>query len=340
MAQTVGIKDVARRAGVSVGTVSNVLNRPEKVADDTRVRVRAAIDELGFVRSETARQLRVGTSRILAVLVPDMANPFFIAVAKGAERAARDAGLGVMLCNSAGSAAEESQYLSLFSEQRVRGVLLTPADPTGHNVRAFAGQHIPFVHIDREVPTGVGCSVSVDDVAGGALAVRHLLAAGHRSVTYISGPMYLPQCRDRRTGALLALREAGLREQTLQQVESARLDVASGIDAAARLLGLAERPTAVFCANDLLALGVLQAMYAAGVDVPGDMSIVGYDDIEFAAAAVVPLTSVRQPADRMGRTAVEMLMEETGPGADQHTHRSLVLQPELVVRSSTRQLAQ
>ncbi|MFJ5223046.1 LacI family DNA-binding transcriptional regulator [Streptomyces sp. NPDC088400] len=338
MTQTVGIKDVARLAGVSVGTVSNVLNRPEKVSEQTRVRVRAVIDQLGFVRSETARQLRVGTSRILAILVLDMANPFFVAVAKGAERAAREAGLGVMLCNSAGSSAEEAEYLSLFAEQRVRGVLLTPADTTGRNVREFARQNIPYVHVDRAVPAAEGCSVSVDDVAGGALAVRHLLAAGHRSITYISGPMFLPQCRDRRTGALAALREAGLPEEALRQVESARLDVASGIDAGARLLGLAQRPTAVFCANDLLALGVLQAMYGAGVDVPGDVSIVGYDDIEFAAAAVVPLTSVRQPADAMGRAAAEMLMDETGQDTEHHTHRSVVLQPELVVRSSTRRL--
>ncbi|MFF2521089.1 LacI family DNA-binding transcriptional regulator [Streptomyces liangshanensis] len=336
MDRTVGIKDVARRAGVSVGTVSNVLNRPEKVSEPTRVRVRAVIDELGFVRSETARQLRVGTSRILAVLVLDMANPFFVAVAKGAERAAREAGLGVMLCNSAGSATEEAEYLSLFAEQRVRGVLLTPADATGRNVRDFARQNIPFVHVDRAVPTAEGCSVSVDDVTGGALAVRHLLAAGHRSVTYVSGPMDLPQCRDRRTGALAALRESGLPERALGHLETARLDVASGIDAGARLLGLAVRPTAVFCANDLLALGVLQAMYGAGVNVPGDVSIVGYDDIEFAAAAVVPLTSVRQPAEQMGRTAAEMLLDETEPDRGPHTHRSVVLRPELVVRGSTR----
>jgi LacI family transcriptional regulator len=338
VAQTVGIKDVARRAGVSVGTVSNVLNRPEKVSEQTRERVRAVIGELGFVRSETARQLRVGTSRILAILVLDMTNPFFVAVAKGAERAAREAGLGVMLCNSAGSASEEAEYLSLFAEQRVRGVLLTPADPTGRNVREFARQNIPFVHVDRAVPTAEGCSVSVDDVTGGALAVRHLLAAGHRSVTYVSGPMHLSQCRDRRTGALVALREAGLPEQALGHMETARLDVASGIDAGARLLGLAARPTAVFCANDLLALGVLQAMYGAGVNVPGDISIVGYDDIEFAAAAVVPLTSVRQPAERMGRTAADMLLDETEPDREHHTHRSVVLQPELVVRGSTRLL--
>lgn len=126
MAQPVGIKDVARAAGVSVGTVSNVINRPDSVATETRARVLSAIDRLGYVRSESARQLRAGRSRIMGLLVLDMGNPFFVDVARGAERAARDAGLGVMVCNSAQSAGEEADYLSLFAEQRVRGVLLTP----------------------------------------------------------------------------------------------------------------------------------------------------------------------------------------------------------------------
>ncbi|RFU85590.1 LacI family transcriptional regulator [Streptomyces triticagri] len=340
MAQAVSIKEVARLAGVSVGTVSNVLNRPEKVAEETRDRVRAVIERIGFVRSESARQLRAGSSRMLAMLVLDMANPFFAAVAKGAEAAAREAGLGVMLGNSAGSTAEEDYYLSLFAEQRVRGVLVTPADTTGRGLGDIERRSIPYVHVDREVPAAEGCSVSVDDVMGGTLAVRHLLDAGHRRVTYISGPMRLPQCRDRHAGALAALREAGLPDDALHLVESARLDVASGIDAGARLLGLPERPTAVFCANDLLALGVLQAMYAAGVRVPRDLAIVGYDDIEFAAAAVVPLTSVRRPAQRMGRAAAELLIEETAEDADDHRHRSVVLQPELVVRGSTLRTSQ
>ncbi|CAM5286400.1 HTH-type transcriptional repressor PurR [Streptomyces griseomycini] len=154
----------------------------------------------------------------------------------------------------------------------------------------------------------------MDDVAGGALAVRHLVDAGHRSLAYVSGPPGLNQVRDRRTGALSALAEAGLGPDRLRELPTERLDVAAGRDAGARLLGLADRPTAVFCANDLLALGVLQAMYAAGVGVPDDLAIVGYDDIEFAAAAAVPLTSVRQPAVTMGAMAAELLLEETEAG--------------------------
>ncbi|MGC9539544.1 LacI family DNA-binding transcriptional regulator [Streptomyces sp. UG1] len=338
MAQSVGIKDVARAAGVSVGTVSNVINRPDTVATETRTRVQSAIDRLGYVRSESARQLRAGRSRIMGLLVLDMGNPFFVDVARGAERTARDAGLGVMVCNSAQSASEEAEYLSLFAEQRVRGVLLTPADATGRNIETFRRHNIPFVLVDRVAEGTTECSVSVDDVAGGALAVRHLVDAGHRSIAYVSGPPGLNQVRDRRTGALNALEEAGLGPEHLRELPTERLDVAAGRDAGARLLGLGgDRPTAVFCANDLLALGVLQAMYAAGVGVPDDLAIVGYDDIEFAAAAAVPLTSVRQPAVTMGTLAAEMLLEETEAetGAKRHEHRRVVLQPELVVRRSS-----
>ncbi|GAA2423132.1 LacI family DNA-binding transcriptional regulator [Streptomyces macrosporus] len=335
MARMVGIKDVARQAGVSVGTVSNVINRPEMVAEETRARVQAVIAQLGYVRSESARHLRAGRSRIIALLVLDMTNPFFADVATGAERAAREQGLGVMLCNSAQSPAEEADYLSLFAEQRVRGVLIIPADTSGRNLADFRRHGIPYVVVDRVVPSAEGCSVSVDDITGGALAARHLLAQGHRELVYVSGPMHLSQCRDRHTGALEALREAGLPEGSLRRIEGERLDVAAGRDAGARLLGMTPRPTAVFCANDLLALGVLQALFSAGVSVPGDIALVGYDDIEFAAAAAVPLTSVRQPAVRMGQTAADLLIEETGEDAERHRHQRIVLRPELVVRDSS-----
>jgi LacI family transcriptional regulator len=336
MGHTVGIKEVARQAGVSVGTVSNVINRPHMVAEETRQRVQAAIDELGYVRSESARQLRAGQSRIIALLVLDMANPFFVDVASGAERVARASKLGVMLCNSAQSTSEEADYLSLFAEQRVRGVLVTPADMSGRNLADFRRHGIPFVFVDRVLPSAEGCSVSVDDVLGGTLAVRHLLEQGHTDVAYVSGPMSLPQCQDRRQGALAALAEAGLGPGALRHVEAELLDVPAGREAGAALLAMTPRPSAVFCANDLLALGVLQALFAAGVRVPGEVALVGYDDIEFAAAAAVPLTSVRQPAVRMGREAAELLLEETGEAAERHRHQRIVLEPELVVRDSSR----
>jgi LacI family transcriptional regulator len=330
----IGIKDVARHAKVSVGTVSNVINHPDVVAEQTRIRVQSAITELGYVRSELARQLRVDESRIMGLLVHDMGNPFFVDIAHGAERTARRAGLGVMVCNSNQNPREEADYLALFAEQRVRGVLLTPADATGRTIEAFRRQRIPFVLVDRVGTGDANCSVSVDDVVGGALAVRHLTATGHRNIAYVSGPGHLQQIRDRRIGARAALSEAGLDPDTLAELPTDTLDFAAGRDAGARLLGLSNRPTAVFCANDLIALGVLQSLYAFGLTVPHDMAIVGYDDIDYAAAAAVPLTSVRQPATAMGSLAAELLVAEMD-GDGTHEHRQVVLQPELVARNST-----
>ena len=330
----VGIKDVAKRAGVSIGTVSNVVNRPHVVAAATRSRVLSVIEELGYVRDESARQLRAGRSRVLGLLVLDLGNPFFVDVARGAEQAAHAEGLNIITCNSGQRSELEASYLAMFAEQRVRGVLVTPADPTGRSLDALRRQQIPFVLVDRVSADAAVCSVSVDDVAGGRLAVRHLLAAGHRALVYVGGPSEIPQVRDRRAGALAALDEAGLPPSALTEISVERLDVAAGRDAGARLLGLDPRPGAVFCANDLLALGVLQTVFAARVAVPEQMAIVGYDDIEFASAAAVPLTSVRQPAVAMGRLAAEMLLEETS-GGDGHEHRQVVLQPELVVRGSS-----
>ena len=331
----ISMKDVANHAGVSVGTVSNVINRPDRVGPRTRARVRAVIDQLGYVRSETARQLRVGSSRLLAVLVLDMANPFFVELARGAQAAARTAGLRVMMCNSVHDPVEEAEYLALFAEQRVRGVLMTPADTSGSSLPLLQRYRIPHVFADRVVAAGRACSVSVDDVLGAALAVRHLTSLGHTRIAFINGPLRVAQFQDRLTGAQQAIAEAGVSAGGLQVLEVGQLDVASGRDAGARLLGLPERPTAVFCANDLLALGVLQALFAAGVRVPEDVAIVGYDDIEFAAAAAVPLTSVRQPARRIGAAAAELLIEETGADGDKHEHQQITFKPELVARQSS-----
>jgi len=331
----VGVKDVARHAGVSVGTVSNVINRPDLVSVETRTRVEAAIAALGYVRSESARQLRAGRSRVMALLVLDMGNPFFVDVARGAERVAREAGLMVMVCNSGQDPAEESQYLSHFAEQQVLGVLLSPIDGQHANVATLRRGKIPVVWVDRGAETEEGCSVSVDDVLGGTLAVRHLIETGHERLVFVGASVELQQVRNRLTGARQALADAGLPAEALSVVETERLDIAAGRDAGQRLLGLSSRPTAVFCANDLLALGVLQSLYAAGVRVPEDMAIVGYDDIEFAGAAAVPITSVRQPAFQIGRTSAELLIEESND-ADRHKHQRVVYEPELVVRASTR----
>ncbi|WNV92084.1 LacI family DNA-binding transcriptional regulator [Umezawaea sp. Da 62-37] len=330
------MKDVAARAGVSLGTVSNVLNRPDMVSERTRQRVRAAIDALGFVRNESARQLRGGGSRTLAYVVLDTSNPFFTDVARGVQETGDGEGLAVYLCNSGDDPRRQAAYLDLLEQQRVEGVLITPADAADPRLTALARRGTPVVFVDR----GAGpdsCSVTVDDVLGGDLAVTHLLDTGHERIAFIGGPSTIGQVADRIAGARRALERAGRDPDDLTVLQTSRLDVAEGRRAGERLAGFpaARRPTAAFCANDLVALGLLQQMVRLGLRVPEDMAIIGYDDIEFAEAAAVPLTSVSQPRHLLGRTAAELLLSESR-GSGGHQHRQVVFDPELVVRASTR----
>lgn len=335
MARSASVKDVAAAAGVSLGTVSNVLNRPDRVSPDTRERVLAAMSDLGFVRNESARQLRAGTSRTLAYVMLDASNPFFTDVAAGIDTAAEGADLSLVLCNSRESADRERAHLALLEQQRVQGVLVTPVDPESATLEQLARRGTPVVIVDRTRPDAAFCSVAVDDVLGGRLAVEHLLDRGHTRVAYVGGPPTLGQVRDRWRGARDAWTTAGLPEQDLVQVSTASLSVAEGREAGQRLAGIParRRPTAAFCANDLVALGLLQQAIGSGVAVPGELAIVGYDDIEFAAAAAVPLTSVRQPRQELGRTAAELVLDEAANA--EHTHRQVLFTPELVARSST-----
>lgn len=331
---TTSIKEVARYAGVSIGTVSNVLNRPSLVAPATRQRVLDAIGTLGYVRNDSARQLRAGRSRTVAVVVLDVANPFFTDVVRGVEATVDTEGSMVIVCNSGEDLARERRHLDQIEEQRVLGVLITPVgDGSTSRLDRLIGNGIPVVLVDRGAGTRNRCSVAVDDVLGGRLAMAHLIDKGHRRIAFIGGPMGIAQVADRRAGAVEIASE---RDVALRVLEMPMLTTACGRSAAAVIADLpeAERPTAVFCANDLLALGVLQEMTRRRLVVPDDLAIIGYDDIEYAAAAAVPLSSVAQPREMLGRTAAELLFNEINDG-DQHRHRQVLFEPELVVRESS-----
>ncbi|GGV24327.1 LacI family transcriptional regulator [Actinomadura cremea] len=333
----VGIKQVAAHAGVSPGTVSNVLNRPERVADATRARVEQAIVELGFVRNGSASTLRAGHSHTIGLMVLDLANPFFTDLARGVEDVASERGYAVILASSAESGEREQRNLRVLAEQRVRGVLLTPVGDDGANADTLRDRGVPVVLLDHPTPRANQCSVAVDDVAGGELAAGRLLDDGARTLAFVAGPSVLRQCADRRKGALRALRAAGLGREALREVTVPAMNARSGQEAARRLLA-DDRPLpdAVFCANDLLALGVQRELLQAGVKVPTDVAIMGYDDIEFSAAAAVPLSSVRQPTYQLGRIATELLLEECDDEGAGHAHQQVMFQPELVVRESSR----
>lgn len=330
------ITDVAQAAGVSVGTVSNVLNERPGVAPELRRRVQMSIEQLGYVRSESGRHLRTGRSRVVALVATGVSNPLLGAVATSAERVVRRAGLGLMMCNLT-DGRHEASYLRMLVEQGVRGVLLAPGDPDAAGSALLRRQGIPFVVIGTASPVSDGCSVSTDDPLGGELALRHLLAAGHRRIVCVTGPTHRVPGHGRLLGAQNAYQQSGVAVGSLPRIECSRVDVESGRDAGVRLLGLSPRPTAAFCVDETLALGVLQALWAADIRVPDDIAVIGYEDTELAAVATMPMSSVRQSAAVLGRTAAELLLDETASTSrGQHRHRRVVLQPELVVRHSTR----
>lgn len=280
-ARNASVKDVAARAGVSLGTVSNVLNRPHRVTGPTREKVERAMVDLGFVRNESARQLRSGRSRTLAYVMLDATNPFFIDVADGMEDVANEAVMSLVMCNSAQQQDRETSYLNLFEQQRVQGVLITPVDPTSPVLDVIRSRGTPIVIVDRTRPEATFCSVAVDDHLGGRLAIEHLVDRGHRCVAFVGGPATLGQVRDRLEGARAAWDEAGLPAEALVVVPTSTLGIAAGREAGQRLAGMAakRRPTGAFCANDMTALGLLQQAIGGGIRVPEQLAIVGYDDI-------------------------------------------------------------
>ncbi|MET3566531.1 MULTISPECIES: LacI family DNA-binding transcriptional regulator [unclassified Leifsonia] len=328
------VKDVAALAQVSVGTVSNVLNRPEIVAPETVERVMSAMQKLSYVRNEAARQLRLGHSQALGLVTLSGGNPFFTDLATAAEDAAADAGYSVIVGNSNESTTRESGYLNLFEELRVRGVLLSPVGDPARRLRQLRDRGIAAVLVDRVSSDDSFSSVSVDDVAGGALAAAHLIRSGRTRLAFVGGPLQIRQVSDRLAGARQEVeKHPGV---SLEVVPVDALTVLEGRRAGEELVQRSanRRPDAVFAANDLIAVGLLQGLFINGrIRIPEDISLVGYDDIMFASASVVPLTSIRQPSALIGRTGVEILIEEAQDPELEPRH--VLYQPELVVRGSS-----
>jgi LacI family transcriptional regulator len=331
----VSIRDVARRAGVSVGTVSNVLNKPDGVSPDSVSKVQAAIAELGYVRNEAARKLRAGVSATVGFVVLDGRNPFFYDVVRGAEDEASRHGIAILYGNTDQDVQRERMYLDLFAEQQVRGILISPYGDVNNQLERLKERGIRAVLVDRISGENRFSSVSVDDVAGGRMAVDHLIGIGRRRIAYVGGPFDMRQVTERLAGARVAADGADVPIE-VEVIAIEAMTVAEGVAAGDRLLERPPRdlPDAIFAVNDLVALGLLQSLAGSRrVRVPEDVAIIGFDDISFAAAAAVPLSSMRQPSTTIGMTALRVLLEEA---ADHDLiPRQTVFQPELVVRRST-----
>ncbi|MEV8214656.1 LacI family DNA-binding transcriptional regulator [Leifsonia sp. NPDC077715] len=328
------VKDVAALAGVSVGTVSNVLNRPERVSDAVLQRVQAAITELGFVRNNAARQLRMGQSSGIGMVVLDVGNPFFASLIRGAEdRAARD-GLSVLVGNSDENEQREAGYLTMFEQERIRGVLISPVGDAIPRLHRLRERGIPSVLVDRTSLDRSFSSVAVDDVAGGRLAAAHLAEQGFRRLAYAGGPFAIDQVADRYRGAEQEL-AASIPGAGIEKLETDSLTIEGGraVGAALAARRPEDRPDAVFAANDLVAIGLLQTLLQHGIRVPEDIALIGYDDIAFASASAVPLSSIRQPSHEIGSTAMDLLLQLTDQPDASPVH--VEFQPSLVAREST-----
>ena len=333
------MREVAAAAAVSVGTVSNVLNAPDKVAPATVARVQAAIDQLGFVRNDAARQLKAGRSRSVGLVVLDVGNPFFTDIARAAESRAGEHNLTVLLGTSDDDLGRERAYIDAFDGQRVFGLLVSPIGDDLSRLAVLRGRGTPVVLVDRDGSGTAFDSVAVDDVAGARLAAGHLCDTGRRRIAFIGGPTGLRQVRDRLRGAGEAI--AAVPGARLEVIDTPALTVLEGRAVGEMLRDRPPRgrPDGVFCANDLLAIGVLQALaLMGGLRVPDDMALVGYDDIDFARSAIVPLTSIRQPTQSIGATAIDLLLAATEDGTH-HTPKHVVFRPALITRSSTVRLS-
>lgn len=326
----VRIVDVAAAAGVSIGTVSNTINHPGRVSAATREAVWSAINEMGFIPNQMARVLTGAPSKVIGLIMLDVQSPFFMQLAHSVERAAREEGYAVLLGNSENSAEREIELLTMLTSQRVHGALVTPAG--GSMTQLPNWLSLPLVYLDN-VGGPDNCSVVVDHKAGGEMAANHLLSLGHETMAFVGGSPNLWQFEQRVEGVRRALVAAGLDPgEALVEVSAEGIGVDSGM-AAARLLLESGLPPAIFCGNDMLAFGVFKALTAAKVLVPEDVALVGYDDIEFSANWIVPLSTIRQPTEAMGEMGARLLIEHAR-GLPAHEHRSVVLQPDLVVRDS------
>jgi LacI family transcriptional regulator len=335
MMQPASIRDVAHHAGVSVGTVSNVLNRPDEVSPEFVGRVTRSIEALGYIPNDAARRLRKGVSTVVGFVVLDGQNPFFNDVVRGAEDEASRHSIAILYGNTDEDPDREKLYLDLFEEQQVRGVLISPLGDIHPRLERLRERGIRAVLVDRFGGSSRFSSVSVDSVAGGRMALEHLIETGRRRIAFVGGPFSIRQVTDRLAGARVAA-EGASTAVTLEVVATSGMTVEEGVRAGAMILGRpkSQWPDALFAANDLIALGLLQSLVVDGrMLVPQDIAIIGFDDIPFARAAAVPLSSMRQPSAMIGKVALRILLEET---ADPDLiPRQTVFQPELVVRRST-----
>jgi LacI family transcriptional regulator len=330
----VTLKELAARAQVHPSTISRVANHDPKlrIAPPTRQRIEALLRETEYRPNGVARGLKLRQTLVLAVVIPDITNPFFAALFRGVEDATSPRGYNVLLCNTDGSPVRQRSHLQSLHARRVDGVIMASSflkDPT---VRWLRHQGIPYVLVNRFSDEGQDAFVGSDDLIGGRIATEHLAALGHRRIGHLAGKLTVSTGVMRRRGYLAALAERGMPADPRLVVESGYTED-GGARAAERLLALHDRPTAIFAVTDMTAVGAFGVARAMGLRIPQDLAIVGYNDIPLATRMVPALTTVHVPIHDFGAAAARLLLEQIEHG--EPSRRRVVFNPELIVRGST-----
>jgi LacI family transcriptional regulator len=325
------IREVAERAGVSTMTVSRVINNSGYTSRDARERVEAAIAEMGYVPNALARSLRFKQTKTLALVLSDITNPFFTTIARGVEDVANRHGFNVIFCNTDESESKQAEYLNILLQKQVDGVLLVPARSTEGPVAFLRTRGVPVVVLDRRVPECSADGVRGDSEQGGYELTKLLLGLGHRRIAILSGPPEVSTAADRVAGYRRALAEAGL-DCDPALILHGRLRQEGGYQMAQHALAL--RPTALFAANNFIAIGAYRALGAAGLRVPDDMAMVAFDDLPAALILEPFLTVAAQPAYEMGQIATELLLARLS-GKTPNACQEIVLPVEIIVRRSS-----
>lgn len=329
------IYDIAKEAGVSIATVSKVINRNGRISDKTRKRVLDIMKRLDYQPSLVASALTKKRTYTIGLLIPDLANPFFAEIARSVEDRAHALGFNLVICNTDNDPAKEESYADLLKQKGADGIVLATGARNNEIVKKLLAQNPAIAVLAREMPSLAVDTVLVDDFLGGYLAADHLIGLGHRRIAVVTEKFEVMSSRERVRGYRQALEEAGISyEEDLVRVSS--FHVQDGKETALRLLEEPNPPTAIFACNDLLAIGAIQAARERGIAVPRELSVVGFDNTILATIIDPPLTTVAQPIQEMGARTVDLISDEIN-GTSSGKQR-IVLLPELVVRGSTARL--
>ncbi|TFE24248.1 LacI family DNA-binding transcriptional regulator [Cohnella luojiensis] len=330
--KTMTIYDVAQKAGVSIATVSKVINRNGRISEKTRERIMQIMAEMGYVPNLVASALSSKRTYMIGLLLPDISNPYFAELARNIEDRAHELGYNVVICNTDNQIDKESDYLTFLQQKSVDGILMATGLAHPQSLGLILEKKLPIALIARDAPQLAVNSVYVDDFMGGYLAASHLLSLGHRRIGIIVESMELESSRQRLKGYRSALDEFHCPYDE-QWVSVSDFSIVSGIEVAGRLLDRKIRPTAIFACNDLLAIGSIQAARSRGISVPEGLSVVGFDNTFLCGMVDPALTTVGQPIRELARNAVDLLHRQL-LGEEQPKQR-IVLLPELVLRKST-----